>query len=119
MHSTPPRPGRARAAALLTVPIAFAVGAVVASPFGALGSAGRLERRTRPPARTPHDQWQERRDQWQERMAPPRQKRMSRSTAWSCGLVDSARTFHVDGGCPDVGPTATIGSGIVEPGARG
>jgi hypothetical protein len=51
MDSTPARraaavdrPGRVRAAALLTaVPIALAVGAVVASPFGALGSAERLD----------------------------------------------------------------------------
>jgi hypothetical protein len=44
MNRTPPRPSRARAAALLTaVPIVFAAGAVVASPFGGLGSAGRLD----------------------------------------------------------------------------
>jgi hypothetical protein len=51
MDSTPDRraaavdrPGRVRAAALLTaVPIAFAVGAVVASPFEPPGSARLLE----------------------------------------------------------------------------
>jgi hypothetical protein len=51
MDSTPARraaaadrPGRIRSAALVSaVPIAFAVGAVVASPFGALGSAERLD----------------------------------------------------------------------------
>jgi hypothetical protein len=51
MDSTPARraaaadrPGRLRAAALLTaVPIAFTVGAAVATPFGALGSARPLD----------------------------------------------------------------------------
>jgi hypothetical protein len=60
MDSTPARraaaadrPGRVRAAALLTtVPIAFAVGAVVAAPFGAPGSAGRLDGTPRLSAQT-------------------------------------------------------------------
>jgi hypothetical protein len=53
MNRTPPRPSRARATALLTaVPIAFAVGAVVASPFGALGSAGRPDGTPRLSAQT-------------------------------------------------------------------
>jgi hypothetical protein len=60
MDSTPSRraaavdrSGRVRATALLTaVPIAFAVGAVVATPFGALGSAERLDGTPRLSAQT-------------------------------------------------------------------
>jgi hypothetical protein len=57
MDSTPSRRAaavdRVRAAALLTaVPIAVAVGAVVASPFGALGSATGLDSSPRLSAQT-------------------------------------------------------------------